>query len=135
MIPVRKTVVLRTATIIGKIAREMENLLTVTLEAHNPEKNHHRQYQLMVGKDLLGYWTLTIRHGRVGAIGKMTRYALLKKSDIEKLIAIKLKKRASAPKRIGCSYLLKECDHAPGVSPGDWFGERLVSGGLHDEKC
>lgn len=107
----------------------MENLLTVTLEAHNPERNHHRRYQLMVGKDLLGYWTLTIRHGRVGAVGQVTRYALRKKVDVQKLIAIKLKKRASAPRRIGCSYQVREFDYAAGVKPRDWFDEQLLSGG------
>lgn len=68
-----------------------------------------------------------------GSHGQMTRYALLKKADVEKLIAIKLKKRASAPKRIGCSYRLKECDHAPDVKPRDWFDEQLVSRGINDE--
>jgi hypothetical protein len=36
----------------------MDNLLTVTLEAHNIELNHHRRYQITVGRDLLDDWTV-----------------------------------------------------------------------------
>jgi len=31
----------------------MDNLLTVAFEAHSQEKNHHRRYQITVGRDLL----------------------------------------------------------------------------------
>ena len=36
----------------------MDNLLTVAFEAHNAEKNHHRRYQVTVGRDLLDDWTV-----------------------------------------------------------------------------
>ena len=31
----------------------MENLLSITLEAHNPEQNHHRHYAVTLGRELL----------------------------------------------------------------------------------
>ena len=31
----------------------MDNLLNIVLEAHNVERNHHRQYEITLGKDLL----------------------------------------------------------------------------------
>lgn len=44
----------------------MDNLLTVAFEAHHPERNHHRRYEVRVGRDLFDDWTVTIRYGRVG---------------------------------------------------------------------
>ncbi len=31
----------------------MDNLLTLAFEAHHPERNHHRRYEVSVGRDLL----------------------------------------------------------------------------------
>ena len=48
----------------------MDNLLTVAFEAHNAEKNHHRRYQVTLGRDLLDDWTVAIRYGRTGQGGR-----------------------------------------------------------------
>ena len=48
----------------------MDNLLTVAFEAHGQEKNHHRRYQITVGRDLLNDWTVAIRFGRTGQGGR-----------------------------------------------------------------
>jgi predicted DNA-binding WGR domain protein len=99
----------------------MENLMTVTLEAHNPERNHHRLYQLMVGRDLLGYWTLTVRHGRVGKHGTVTRYSAIERDYIRSVIDSKLKRRAQAPRRLGCPYKISHLEHASNLLPNDWL--------------
>jgi predicted DNA-binding WGR domain protein len=52
----------------------MDDLLTIRLEAHHPSLNHHRRYELSVGHDLLGDWTVTIRYGRVGQAGQSLRF-------------------------------------------------------------
>jgi len=39
----------------------MDNLLTVAFEAHRDELNHHRRYQIVIGRDLLDDWTVSIR--------------------------------------------------------------------------
>lgn len=109
----------------------MENLLTVTLEAHNPKRNHHRLYQLMVGKDLLGFWTLTVRHGRIGTHGQVTRYSDTHQDRIKSLLATKLKRRSSAPRRIGCVYQLRQLEHASNLSPADWLDLQLIERGKH----
>ena len=44
----------------------MDNLLTVAFEAHHAEKNHHRRYEVTVGRDLLDDWTVAVRYGRIG---------------------------------------------------------------------
>jgi len=44
----------------------MGNLLSLTLEAHNTEQNHHRRDAVTIGRDLLDAWTISIRYGRTG---------------------------------------------------------------------
>lgn len=39
----------------------MDNLLTVAFEAHHAERNHHRRYEVRIGRDLLDDWTVAIR--------------------------------------------------------------------------
>jgi hypothetical protein len=83
----------------------MDNLLTVAFEAHNSEKNHHRRYQVTVGRDLLDDWTIAICYGRTGQGGRETRYAAAEADDMRVVIRDRLRRRRlSAPKRIGCPY-------------------------------
>lgn len=84
----------------------MDNLWNLVLEAHHPERNHHRRYELMVGQDLFGDWTLTVRYGRIGARGQSQQYSSRNLSDLEEIVATKLRRRAAAPRRIGCKYAI-----------------------------
>lgn len=43
----------------------MDHLLSAIWEAHHPIKNHHRRYQIVIGRDLLNHWTLSVIYGRV----------------------------------------------------------------------
>ena len=45
----------------------MDGLLTLTLEAHHPTENCHRWYEVRVGRDMLGDWTVCLAYGRTGA--------------------------------------------------------------------
>lgn len=98
----------------------MDNVLTVAFAAHNPEANHHRRYELTLGRDLLGDWTVVVRYGRVGHGGSERQYG----GDPEAVRAIireRLRRRLSAPRRIGCGYRLTELSVAPGVDPAVWL--------------
>jgi predicted DNA-binding WGR domain protein len=53
----------------------IDNLLTIAFEAHHAELNHHRRYQITVGRDLLDDWTVAIGYGRVGKGGQQKRFA------------------------------------------------------------
>ena len=53
----------------------MDDLLLVAFEAHHPARNHHRRYDVVVGRDLFGDWTVTIRYGRIGQGGQERRYS------------------------------------------------------------
>lgn len=45
-------------------------LLPLYLEAHNPEHNHYRAYDLTLAQDLLGDWVVVVRQGRCGPDGE-----------------------------------------------------------------
>jgi predicted DNA-binding WGR domain protein len=74
----------------------MDDLLTITFEAHNSHKNHHRRYQFMVGRDLLSDWTIAIRYGRIGQGGRVIRYAAAEARDMQSVIRDRLRRRLSA---------------------------------------
>ena len=99
----------------------MDNLLTVAFEAHHPEKNHHRRYQVTVGRDLLDHWTVAIRYGRVGQGGQERRYAGASPEELRTVIRERLRRRLSAPQRIGCPYRLSAFTAAPGFDAAAWL--------------
>jgi predicted DNA-binding WGR domain protein len=73
----------------------MDNLLTIAFEAHNTEKNHHRRYQVTVGRDLLDDWTVAIRYGRTGHGWQEKRFASPEADEIRAIIRDRLRRRLS----------------------------------------
>jgi predicted DNA-binding WGR domain protein len=108
----------------------MDNLLTVALEAHHPERNHHRSYVATVGRDLFGDWTVTIRYGRVGQGGQEIRYAASESEAMRAILRNRLRRRLSAPKRIGCAYRLASFSAAAGFDATDWLPGEVMAGFL-----
>jgi len=105
----------------------MDNLLTVAFEAHNQEENHHRRYQITVGRDLLDDWTVAIRYGRTGQGGQEKRFAWPKPEEIRAVIRDRLRRRLSAPKRIGCPYRLTALSMAPGFDAWAWLPGEVMA--------
>jgi predicted DNA-binding WGR domain protein len=105
----------------------MDNLLNLTFEAHNAEQNHHRRYQVTVGRDLLDDWTVSVRYGRVGQGGQEKRFASAKPEEMRAVIRDRLKRRLSAPKRIGCPYRLAAFSAAPGFDASDWLPGEVMA--------
>jgi hypothetical protein len=106
----------------------MDNLLQVAFEAHNPELNHHRRYQITLGRDLLDDWTVSISYGRIGQGGHLLRFASSKADDMRAVIRDRLRRRLSAPKRIGCSYRLTTLNSAQGFEASGWLPGDILSG-------
>lgn len=112
----------------------MENLLVVAFEAHYPERNHHRRYEVSVGRDLFGDLTATVRYGRIGRGGQVRRYTAGTADALRALIRAHLLRRVSAPRRIGCAYRIvciassEEIDSS-GWVPADVIG-RLGGGDI-----
>jgi hypothetical protein len=71
-----------------------------------------------VGRDLLDDWTVEIRYGRCGQ-GK--KFASSKADEMKALIYDRLRRRLSAPKRIGCPYRLAAFNATPGFDASSWL--------------
>jgi predicted DNA-binding WGR domain protein len=99
----------------------MDNLLCLAFEAHSVENNHHRHYAVTLGRDLLDHWTVAIRYGRTGQSGQERRYAAADPEAIQAIIRDRLRRRLSAPKRIGCPYRLAAFSAAPGFDANAWL--------------
>jgi predicted DNA-binding WGR domain protein len=97
------------------------------LEAHQPGKNHHRRYQVTVGRDLLDHWTVAILYGRVGQEGQERRYVSANPDDMCAVIRDRLRRRPSAPKRIGCSYRLSAFHAAQGFDAASWLPGEVMA--------
>src|SRR5215475_7625718 len=99
----------------------MDNLLTIAFEAHHPGRNHHRRYQVTVGRDLLDDWTVEITYGRTGQAGRAIRYAGADAATMQAVLRDRLRRRLSAPRRIGCPYRLATLSAAPGFDAASWL--------------
>lgn len=98
----------------------MNETFHIKLEAKNPEKGNFRAYEIDAGPDLLGQWHIEVRYGRIGRRGRLVTYSAA--DDVSAAVIIRqcLKKRSSAPKRIGVPYKIRElCD------PKEWTGVNL----------
>ncbi len=104
----------------------MDNLLYLCLEAHNPERNHHRRYEIRLSRDLFGRWMVTIGYGRSGLGGQQRIYSDPDPERVRAVIRDCLKRRESAPRRLGCAYRLRELVAADEVRAEDWLPDSLV---------
>lgn len=99
----------------------MDNLLNLVLEAHHPTRNHHRRYEFMVGQDLFGDWTLTIRYGRIGTHGQSQRFSSRDPRDLQRIMRSRLLRRGGSTRRIGCPYRLTACSSSPKLDRAAWL--------------
>jgi predicted DNA-binding WGR domain protein len=99
----------------------MDDLLTVAFEAHNPEQNHHRRYQVTIGRDLFDAWTVSIRYGRIGQDGQQKRFASPKAEEMRQVVSERLRRRLTATRRIGCAYRLTRLDMVEGFDSSAWL--------------
>ncbi len=104
----------------------MHNLLTVAFEAHHAERNHHRRYQITVGRDLLDDWVITIHYGRSGQRGQEQRFADADADKMRSIVRERLGRRLSAPRRIGCAYRLREFSAATGFDADSWLPGEVI---------
>lgn len=105
----------------------MDNLLTLAFEAHHAERNHHRHYEVRIGRDLLDDWTVAIRYGRVGQRSQERQYGSPELETIRTILRDRLRRRLSAPKRIGCPYRLTTFSQASGFDAASWLPADLMA--------
>ncbi len=107
----------------------MDNLLYIALEAHEDERNIHRRYAITLGRDLLGAWTVAIDCGRVGGAMRRVRLSAASESEAFATIRARLRRRASAPRRLGCEYQLVECEADRSAPPAEELAFAPLYGG------
>jgi WGR domain len=104
----------------------MQNLLTIAFEAHHAELNHHRRYEITVGRDLLDDWIVSVCYGRTGQRGREQRFGGADLSGLKRIVRERLQRRLSASRRIGCDYRLKEFTRADGFDAAFWLPGEIM---------
>lgn len=109
----------------------MDNLLTIALEAHHSGRNHHRRYEITVGRDLFDAWTVAICYGRAGNGGREDRFGGVDAERLKAVIRERLRRRLSAPKRIGVPYRMSKLSVAQDFDASGWLpGDIMTSFGV-----
>lgn len=106
----------------------MDNLFTAAFEAHNHERNHHRRYRVTVGRDLFGDWTVCIHYGRTGQAGRELHFAATEATALQRVVRDRLRRRLSAPKRIGTPYRLVALHATPEFDTAAWLSDEVMAG-------
>ncbi|NIJ09408.1 putative DNA-binding WGR domain protein [Sphingomonas vulcanisoli] len=79
-------------------------VFSIRLQASDPARNCHRQYSLVVERDLLGDWLVQLSFGRIGTRGRALSTVAADEEDARRLARAILRRRATAPRRIGVAY-------------------------------
>jgi len=90
----------------------------ITLEARNPARRCSRHYRVEAGTDLFGVWVVEISYGRIGTAGRSRSYVLRDEEEARHLAQSILKRRASAPRRIGGRVSHPRAHRSQGVGRG-----------------
>lgn len=80
--------------------------LTLRLEARAPARRCFRAYEIVGGQDLFGVWVVEMRYGRIGATGRTKTRSFATLEAAASQVKACLRKRATAPGRIGVAYRL-----------------------------
>ena len=98
----------------------------IHLEACDPARNIWRSYSITAGQDLFEDWIVAMNYGRIGSRGTTKTVVLSDEEDVLRYVRQCLKKRESAPKRIGIDYKVKDISG----TWSDFREETLTSGRL-----
>ncbi len=82
----------------------------IELQACDPAANHHRAWRLEAGRDLFGAWTTEVQFGRIGHAGRTLRRAFATDAELKAFVRARLRRRATAPARIGVAYRCVDAD-------------------------
>jgi predicted DNA-binding WGR domain protein len=74
------------------------------LEAKDASRNLHRAYSIAYGQDLFGNWIVETTYGRIGRKGRTIVTVVANEDEALKHVRKCLKRRESAPTRIGIAY-------------------------------
>lgn len=91
----------------------MLELCHIVLHALEPGRNVRRAYRLSLGQNLFGEWTIELRYGRIGQLAQHRQVTCGSLEEARRVARSYLRRRMSAPRRIGCPYRIVSVD------PGD----------------
>lgn len=77
---------------------------SIRLEARSAAHRCYRAYEIAVGKDLFGAWMVEMSYGRIGTMGRSKIRSFATTEDALAQVNACLRKRATAPRRIGVAY-------------------------------
>jgi predicted DNA-binding WGR domain protein len=86
------------------------NFHLIHLEAHLPEANIRRFFNILFGKNLFGDLQMTVTNGRIGAKGRKKHFLFEEETSLYKKLRQVLRKRLNAHKRLGCAYIITDTD-------------------------
>jgi hypothetical protein len=93
---------------------------SITLEARNPERGHYRAYRLEAAPDLFGVWLVEATFGRIGCTGRTLAYAASDEAEARRIVRAHLKRRTTAPQRIGTAYEVAAIRDAGWLPNAQW---------------
>lgn len=77
----------------------------IELVAIDEARNIRRRYRIAIGRDLFGFTLVETSWGRIGHRGQVTVHAFPDQADALVFVRRTLRRRATAKKRIGVSYV------------------------------
>ncbi len=86
--------------------------IRIMLRAQDPQANRMRAWGVMAGRDLLGDWTAEVRFGRIGGRGRGVTRVFTSEQAMQRFLRAALRRRATAPRRIGVAYRCAEACRA-----------------------
>lgn len=95
--------------------------LYISLEARAPERDCFRAYRIAAGKDLFGAWLVEMTYGRIGTSGRTKARSFNNLDAAAAEVRSCLRRRATAPQRIGTAYVLMAIERA-----AEWPKDQLV---------
>ncbi len=85
----------------------MPTSLCIRLEARSAAHRCFRAYEFELGTDLFGAWMVEMSYGRIGALGRTKVRSFSTTEEAQAQVRSCLRKRATAPRRIGVAYRVR----------------------------
>jgi hypothetical protein len=87
-------------------------VFAIELQAVSPQAQHRRSYEIHVGPDLFGQLVVTIDFGAIGARGQRRVHLVADIAEARAVVRRALRRRLTAPRRIGVPYRVVACHDA-----------------------
>lgn len=80
--------------------------IAMSLAARNLVRNIHRAWSIAAAPDLFGVWLIETGYGRIGYPGRVLMRSVASEAEARAHVDRALRRRASAPRRLGVPYIM-----------------------------